>query len=156
MLKKLVSVTAMTFALVACDKCGDEAKPMNEYTMQGNFEPGSSEDFKHNAGDTVYFATNSSHLSNDAKAALAKQIEWLKKYPSRVFTIEGNCDERGTSELNLALGERRASSVAKHMAAQGIDAKRSNEVSFGKERPTAQGHDEAAWAQNRNARTVIN
>ena len=154
MYKKLLSAAAMTLALVGCDK-GNNAKPMNDFTFQGSYEPGSYEDFKQTAGDRVLFALASSNLSKAAKADLDKQVEWLNKYPNTIFTLEGHADERGTSEYNLALGDRRAHSVRKHILGKGISQSRISTVSFGKERPGVMGHNQAAWAQNRRAVTVI-
>lgn len=155
-MKKIISVAALGLALAACDSDDKGMNPMNDYTFQGNFEPGSSEDFKHTAGDRVFFALNSSNLTAEAKATLDKQAEWLKKYNNKLFTIEGHADERGNSEFNLALGERRAENVRKHMVKAGIDKSRISTVSFGKERPDVVGHDEAAWSKNRRAVSVIN
>lgn len=154
MYKKLMSAAAMTLALVGCDK-GNDPKPMNDFTFQGAYEPGSYEDFKQNAGDRVFFALASSNLSKDSKDALDKQIEWLNKYPNTIFTVEGHADERGTSEYNLALGDRRAHAVRRHILAKGVSKARISTVSFGKERPDVTGHNEAAWSKNRRAVTVI-
>lgn len=153
MYKKLISAAAMTIALVGCDKSNDGK--MNDYTFQGAFEPGSYEDFKQTAGDRVFFSTNGTSLSADAKGTLDKQVEWLNKYPNTVFTVEGHCDERGTSEYNLGLGERRAHSVRKYLGGKGLGDARMNTVSFGKERPDDAGHNEAAWSKNRRAVTVV-
>lgn len=154
MYKKLLGAAAMTLALVACDKDNGPA-PMNDFTFQGSFEPGTYEDFKHTAGDHVYFALNSSNLSKEAKADLDKQVDWLKKYPKTIFTVEGHADERGTSEYNLALGDRRAHAVRKHIVGAGVSEERISTVSFGKERPDAIGHNEGAWAKNRRAVSVV-
>ena len=154
MYKKLISAAAMTLALVGCDRNNDP-KPMNDFTFQGTYEAGSYEDFKQNAGDRVFFALASSYLSKDSKAALDKQIEWLNKYPNTIFTVEGHADERGTSEYNLALGDRRAHSVRKHILSKGVSKARISTVSFGKERPDVTGHNEAAWSKNRRAVTVV-
>lgn len=152
--KKLISVAALALGLAACDK-SDEPTPMNDYTSQGTFEPGSYEDFKHTAGDRVFFSTNGSNLSKEAKADLDKQVEWLKKYADKNITVEGHCDERGTSEYNLGLGDRRAFSVRNYMKHHGISESRISTVSFGKERPDVMGHNEASWSKNRRAVTVV-
>jgi len=154
MYKKILSAAAMTLALVGCDKSNDP-KPMNDFTFQGAYEPGSYEDFKQVAGDRVLFALASSNLSKDSKAMLDKQVDWLNKYPDTIFTVEGHADERGTSEYNLALGDRRAHSVRKHILGKGVSKSRISTVSFGKERPDVMGHNQAAWAKNRRAVTVI-
>ena len=154
-MKKIISVAALGLALAACDSDDKGMNPMNDYTFQGEFEPGSNQDFKQNAGDRVFFHLNSSNLTADAKAALDKQVAWLKKYENKNLTIEGHADERGTSEFNLALGERRAEAVRHFFAKSGIAKTRMSTVSFGKERPDVIGHDEAAWSKNRRAVTVI-
>lgn len=154
MYKKLISAAAMTLALVGCDR-NNGPNPMNEFTFQGTYEAGSYEDFKQNAGDRIFFALASSNLSSNAKTALDKQIAWLNQYPDTIFTIEGHADERGTSGYNLALGDRRAHSVRKHILGKGVSKSRISTVSFGKERPDVVGHNQAAWAKNRRAVTVI-
>jgi peptidoglycan-associated lipoprotein len=110
---------------------------------------GSAEDFVVNVGDRVYFDLDKSNIRSDQRATLENQAAWLKSYPQVRMTIEGHCDERGTREYNLALGERRANSVKDFLVALGINPDRLQTVSYGKERPVALGHDEAAWAQNR-------
>lgn len=118
--------------------------------------PGSRADFMAQAGsDTVYFGTDKHDLDAEALATLAKQVEWLKKFPAVKVTLEGHCDERGTREYNLALGDRRANAAKNYLVANGVDAARISTISYGKERPVAQGSDEAAWAQNRRAVTVV-
>ena len=85
-----------------------------------------------------------------------QQAAWLKQYPNITVTVEGNCDERGTREYNLALGERRATSAKNYLVALGVDPNRIQTISYGKERPAVLGSDEAAWAQNRRDVTAIN
>jgi peptidoglycan-associated lipoprotein len=118
--------------------------------------PGSAEDFQQNVGDRVFFATDKSDLSAEARATLQKQAVWLRRYPNVTVTIEGHCDERGTREYNLALGERRANAVREYLRNLGVDTARMKTISYGKERPVALGSNEAAWAQNRRAVTVVN
>jgi peptidoglycan-associated lipoprotein len=118
--------------------------------------PGSRADFLQQAGtDTVHFATDSSDLDGDATATLTKQAAWLQKFPNIRVTIEGHCDERGTREYNLALGDRRANSAKNFLINAGVPAARISVISYGKERPVATGSDEEAWAQNRRAVTVV-
>lgn len=118
--------------------------------------PGSVADFKATSGsDTVLFGYDSYEVDDTAKAILGKQAEWLARYPGVRVTVEGHCDERGTREYNLALGDRRASAAKNFLAAQGVNASRIATISYGKERPVADGTDEAAYAQNRRAVTVI-
>jgi peptidoglycan-associated lipoprotein len=116
---------------------------------------GSKEDFVVNVGDRVFFDFDKFDLKPEAQATLKKQAAWLQKYPSVAVTVEGHADERGTREYNLALGERRANSVKDYLSALGIARTRINIISYGKERPVALGHDEAAWSQNRRAVTTL-
>ena len=117
--------------------------------------PGSEEDFLANVGDRVFFDFDKYNLKADARGTLEKQAAWLKKWPAATITIEGHCDERGTREYNLALGERRANSVKDYLVALGVNPSRIRTISYGKERPVALGSNEAAWAQNRRGVTTI-
>ena len=118
--------------------------------------PGSRADFVAQAGsDTVHFATDSSDVDAEAQAILTRQAAWLQKYPNVRVTVEGHCDERGTREYNLALGDRRANSAKNFLVNAGIPASRITTISYGKERPAATGSDEGAWAQNRRAVSVV-
>jgi peptidoglycan-associated lipoprotein len=107
-------------------------------------------------GDRVFFAFDKSDITSEGRAVLERQAAFMKKYPSLTFTVEGHCDERGTREYNLALGERRATSVKKALVALGIPANRVATISYGKERPAVVGSNEAAYAQNRRGVTVVN
>ncbi len=117
--------------------------------------PGSSQDFIVNVGDRVYFDTDQHDIREDARPLLSAQSDWLRRYPSVVVRIEGNADERGTREYNLALGARRANSVRDFLVGQGITGGRISTISFGKEQPIDPGTGEEAWQKNRNARTAI-
>ncbi len=117
--------------------------------------PGSQEDLVANVGDRVMFATDRSTLSSDAQGVLQRQSAWLAKYPQDAVQIAGNCDERGTEEYNIALGQRRANAARDYLVAQGVAGARITTISYGKDRPTATGSDESAWAQNRNAITSV-
>ncbi len=107
-------------------------------------------------GNTVYFGYDSSALSDDAQATLSRQAGFLKGNPALTVTIEGHCDERGTREYNLALGERRAAATRDYLLAQGINPARIRVISYGKERPVASGSNETSWSKNRRAATVLN
>jgi peptidoglycan-associated lipoprotein len=117
--------------------------------------PGSEEDFVQNVGDRIFFAFNMSALTDASKATLDKQAAWLAKYPHNDMLVAGNCDERGTEEYNLALGQRRANADKDYLVAHGVAGSRLATISYGKDRPVALGHDEEAWAQNRNAITSV-
>jgi peptidoglycan-associated lipoprotein len=105
--------------------------------------------------DTVHFATDSSDVDPEGQQTLTKQALWLRKYPQVRVTIEGHCDERGTREYNLALGDRRANAAKTFLVNAGVPAGRISVISYGKERPVATGSDEDAYAQNRRAVTVV-
>ena len=107
-------------------------------------------------GNTVYFGYDSSALSGNAQGTLLRQAGFLNANPSLTITIEGHCDERGTREYNLALGERRASAARDFLLAQGVDQARIKVISYGKERPVASGSTETSWSKNRRAATVLN
>ena len=117
--------------------------------------PGSQQDFVVNVGDRVYFDTDSHDVRDDARGILTAQAGWLRQYPAVRVRIEGNADERGTREYNLALGARRANSVRDFLVSNGVTSDRISTISFGKEQPLDPGTDEAAWQKNRNARTAI-
>lgn len=118
--------------------------------------PGSQADFVATmmGDDTIYFDTDKSDIDSVDAAALNKQAQWLLKYPTKHARIEGNCDERGTREYNLALGERRATAAKNYLVSLGVDPSRLSTISYGKERPVALGSNEAAWAKNRRDVTV--
>jgi peptidoglycan-associated lipoprotein len=125
-------------------------------TNTNSIPPGSAQDFVQNVGDRVFFDFDKSDVKPEGRQILQRQADWLKKYPNVTVTVEGHCDERGTREYNLALGERRATAVKKMLVALGIPANRVSTISYGKERPAVVGSNEAAWAQNRRGVTVIN
>jgi peptidoglycan-associated lipoprotein len=118
--------------------------------------PGSPQDFVVNVGDRVFFETDQTDLTPQARATLDKQAQWLGQYNRYTFTIEGHADERGTREYNIALGARRAQTVREYLTSRGIEAQRMRTISYGKERPVAVCNDISCWSQNRRAVTVLN
>jgi peptidoglycan-associated lipoprotein len=104
---------------------------------------------------TVYFAFDSSELSEAALQTLRENAEWLKAHADLDIVVEGHCDERGTIEYNLALGERRAGSVREYLTGLGLDRSRMRIITYGEERPVDPGHSESAWAKNRRAAFLI-
>lgn len=128
-----------------------------DYDANGNYiGPGSQADLRRSAGsDRVFFDLNSYGLDDADRDTLTRQAAWLAQYPNVNVTIEGHCDERGTREYNLALGERRANSAKNFLASLGVAPSRISVISYGKERPEALGSDEEAWAQNRRAVTMV-
>jgi len=117
--------------------------------------PGSERDFVVNVGDRIYFDYDRYEIRSDAEPILAAQAAWLVRYPSVQVRVEGNCDERGTEEYNLALGARRANGVKTFLLNHGVASGRITTISYGKERPIDPGTGEAAWTHNRNAHTAI-
>jgi peptidoglycan-associated lipoprotein len=121
----------------------------------GAVAPGSEQDLAQNVGDRVFFAFDRSNLTPEDQATLDRQAQWLQKYPQVEVQIAGNCDDRGTEEYNLALGQRRANAARDYLVARGVNPARISTISYGKDRPVALGDDEQAWAQNRNAITSV-
>jgi peptidoglycan-associated lipoprotein len=117
--------------------------------------PGTVQDFVINIGERIYFDTDSYEVRSDAQPTLAAQAQWLNRYPAVRVRIEGNADERGTREYNLALGARRANAVREFLVGQGVSGSRIETLSYGKEKPIDGGSGDDAWAKNRNARTAI-
>ena len=117
--------------------------------------PGSQEDLIVNVGDRVFFGYDSAELDADAQELLQHQAAWFKEHNILIVTIEGHCDERGTREYNLALGEKRAQAVKNYLNGLAVFPV-VNTVSYGKERPAVIGSNDAAWNQNRRSVTTVN
>jgi peptidoglycan-associated lipoprotein len=151
-----LAVVSALFLLAACDSASNSN---GNNSGSGNGTPGGygtgSGEIAPNVGDRVFFALDSSVLSSEAQATLGRQAEWLKSNSSVKIAVEGHCDERGTREYNIALGERRATAAKNFLVSVGVDAARVSTISYGKERPAVMGSDESAWSQNRRAVTVI-
>lgn len=113
------------------------------------------QDFAQKAKDRIFFAFDKSNLSAEAVNTLKAQAEYLKANPEKNVVIEGHTDDRGTREYNLALGERRAVAAKNYLISRGVDGSRIKVISYGKEYPAVVGANEAAWAQNRRAVTVV-
>ena len=155
---KSLAIVSAIFMLSACDSMpGSSASGKNGYgnANGGPVTPGSAEELAQNVGDRVFYDLDSSTLDSEAQATLDRQAQWLKQYSSVNVTIEGHCDERGTREYNLALGERRATAAKKYLVGAGVTANRISTISYGKERPAVVGSDDASWGQNRRAVTVL-
>ncbi len=123
--------------------------------MQGP-APGSQSDFAATlmGQDAILFDTDRFNIDSADVAALQTQAQWLLKYPGKRATLEGHCDERGTRDYNLALGDKRANSAKNYLVSLGVDAARLTTVTYGKERPAALDSTEEAWARNRRAVTI--
>ena len=135
---------------------GATETPAQTGPIDGAVRPGSNEDFKRSVqSNTVNFGVDVYDIDATARAILDGQAAWLARYPQVRITLEGHCDERGTREYNLALGDRRANAAKNYLATRGVDASRITTISYGKERPLALGSDDASYAQNRRAVTVV-
>ncbi len=150
-MKKLLSLFCALVALSGCSTFGADGGLFSGADCESRL----ARDFVENTTDTVFFAFDSSSLSAEAQAALDTQVAWLKKHDDVNVIVQGHCDDRGTREYNLALGERRANAVKQYLVSQGIEEGRISTISYGKERPAVLGNNEAAWAQNRRAITVV-
>ena len=167
MYHKILLSIFLTIFITACtttpkdsaDSSGDGSSTSSTSSTSSvdnvSIEPGSQEDLIVNVGDRVFFDYNSSDLDSDAQELLQDQVAWIKQYNVSV-TIEGHCDERGTREYNLALGEKRAQAVKNYLISMGIQASRVTTISYGKERPAVVGSNDGAWSQNRRSVTTVN
>jgi peptidoglycan-associated lipoprotein len=178
---KIVSLFAMLFLITACETTPEDTggtdgaggvtptttsdndsvseEAMESEAMESEAmapAPGSQEQLQIEVGDRVFFEYDKSVVAAAAEKTLKRQAAWMKQYPSVSITVEGHCDERGTREYNLALGERRATAVKNFLVALGVDSSRIATISYGKERPDALGHNKAAWAQNRRGVSTVN
>lgn len=105
--------------------------------------------------EDAFFNFNSSSLTPDARQNLSESATWIEKHPASDILVEGHCDERGTEQYNLALGERRAQEAKEYLGVLGVNTRNIKTISYGKDRPFATGHDETAWSQNRRAHLVV-
>jgi peptidoglycan-associated lipoprotein len=155
---RLVRSAKFAAALVAALAMGACANKTNDLAggLGSAGAPGSQQDFVVNVGDRVFFESDQTDLTSQARATLDKQAQWLATYNRYSFTIEGHADERGTREYNIALGSKRAQSVRDYLASRGIEPSRMRTISYGKERPVAVCNDISCWSQNRRAVTVLN
>ena len=166
---KFLTFFAATLLLAACETPSEESGGTTAAattattstttaptTMISGPAPGSQEDLVVNVGDRIFFDYDKSDLSPEARATAEALAAWMGSYPAATIGIEGHADERGTREYNLALGERRASSVHDYLVALGIAPNRLSTISYGKERPAVLGSNEESWAQNRRDEFVVN
>ena len=184
MLQRLIALAAVAFFVAACetasqtstDSAGESSSSTASSSASTSSSSGSSGSSSSSSsgtassssaavdsvadklaavGNTVYFGYDSAVLDGNSQATLFRQAAFLKGNPSLTVTIEGHCDERGTREYNLALGERRAAAARDYLLAQGVDPARIRVISYGKERPVAAGSNETSWSKNRRAATVL-
>ena len=162
MLLRFIAVAGALLMLAACSSApeqpvGGPSGPGGPGGISGSrFGPGSQQDLAATAGDRVFFDYDRAEISSEGQQILQRQAEWLKRYGNVGVTIEGHCDERGTREYNLALGERRAQAVKNVLTALGIPASRISTISYGKERPEIPHSDDQSYAQNRRGVTTVN
>ena len=152
--KNLKNILLIIFATLILSACSTAKKSGN---IDGDVYTGKEtvEYLAAGVPDRVFFATNKSSLTTASRATLRKQANYLRKNKNLTVTIEGHADERGTREYNLALGEKRASSVKDYLISLGINSERISVVSYGKERPQVLGSNKAAWSMNRRSVTTI-
>lgn len=183
MFNRLLTICAATLLLAACETASmdsnevvgssseassgsDAAASASSNTSSSSSSSGSGsasadampspDELLAKVGSTVYFDYDQSTLTSEAQATLDRQAAFLKANPSVRIVIEGHCDERGTREYNLALGDRRASAARDYLVAKGVNASRLTTISYGKERPEIGGSNETSWALNRRAMSKIN
>ena len=169
MFQRILAIVAATFLLAACETAsqvgGDSASTSASNTASSSSTSSSSSAVSAGksqaeklaqVGDTVNFEFDSAELTVSARSTLNRQSAFLSVNPDLMIVIEGHADERGTREYNLALAERRATAVRDYLVAKGMNSARVRTVSYGKERPAVVGSDEASWAKNRRATTVLN
>ena len=171
--KEILCVFAAVLLLAACETApeestmatgeGEEMQPKEEQMVEKEMTPemegpapGTQEELTRDYGDRVFFDFDKSDLKPEGRGTIEGWAEWMRKYPSKTLTVEGHCDERGTREYNLALGERRATSAKNYLVALGIDLNRVSTISYGKERPAVLGSNDWAWAQNRRTVAAVN
>ena len=156
---RFLSVVAVAVLLAACASkketgAGTTSAPAPMEKATGP-APDSVEYFNTVVGNTVNFDYDKYDLRSDAQAILRGQAAWLNQNPSRTVTVEGHCDERGTREYNLGLGERRANAVKQYLVSLGVSAGRLKTISYGKERPICVTSDETCWAKNRRGVSAV-
>ncbi len=161
-----IALLVGTAGLAACKTTPPETLPPDPgpTTSAGATEtaisglvPGTQEHFEDavNGQNVIYFDTDRFNIDSADAAALQTQAQYLAQYPNITITVEGHCDERGTRDYNLALGERRANAAKNYLVSLGVAASRIATVSHGKERPVALGSNPTAWARNRRAASVV-
>lgn len=153
MLKKILSMMLFATLVSACASTGSNQEGYETVNSQREAERKNADE-PVAVDDRVYFKFDSSDLSKEARATLDDQIGWMMQNPTANIVVEGHCDERGTREYNLALGDRRANAVKKYMVSKGVNPSRIKTISYGKERPAFVGSGESIWSKNRRAVTL--
>jgi len=154
--KALAVLSALALVTACTDTKTDGSsgsKYGSKYGRNGGYSDGTGE-LARGVPDRIFFDYDSSVINDEGESTLQKQATYLRSKPGLDVTVEGHCDERGTREYNLALGERRASAAKNYLVSLGVPSDRIQTISYGKERPAVVGDDESAWSQNRRAVTV--
>ncbi len=146
MIKKIALTFCAMLLLAGCSSSAGKHESANNSEIM---------EFEKKIGDRIFFAYDSSSLSHEAREVLTHQSTWLKAHSNFSMTVEGHCDERGTREYNIALGERRANAVKSFLVKHGVDSNRIETISYGKERPAVIGDNEASWSKNRRGVTAL-
>lgn len=166
---QMLKSSTLGFALVLLGlgtaSCSDDPKPEEPVSAQQAVEEPAApppvevepapEPVQTFSPETVYFAFDDYSLSSEAQASLAAMADYLNANMSVTVQVEGHCDERGSIEYNLALGDQRAQAVKQYLVNSGVDSNRVNTISFGEDRPAVDGNDESSWSQNRRAEFVV-
>lgn len=174
MIKKILLLSTTVLLIASCQhkSKSDESETKNQPTEQNISEDYQTIENEQQAAaldnqtqeqieeievqDRIFFGYDSAEIAPDARKVLDTQIDWLKSDKTLMVTIEGHCDERGTREYNIALGEKRANSVRNYLTSGGVESSRIKTISYGKERPAFFGSSEEVMAKNRRAVTVVN
>jgi len=151
---KILSMLSAVFLLAACETAPNKNGGADGLGNNGLATGVGQGELSKGIADRVFFDLDSSVITSEGQDTLKSQAEYLKANASVNVTIEGHCDERGTREYNIALGERRANATKKYLISLGVEKARIQTISYGKERPAVIGSDESAWGQNRRAVTI--
>ena len=157
MKNKYLSLLFASFLVISgCETIGGSSSSDSPSYEYGDSRQANLQGYLQNEiGDRIYFETDKHNINSASAFTLESQANWLKSTPGFQIIIEGHCDERGTREYNLALGERRANSVKEFLVSLGVEPGRVTIISYGKERPSAEGSTSESWAENRRAVTVV-
>ena len=158
MKNKYLSLLFASFLIVSgCETIGGSSSSSDSPSYaSGDSKQANLQGYLQNEiGDRVYFETNKHNINSAAAFTLEAQANWLNSTPGFQVIVEGHCDERGTREYNLALGERRANSVKEFLVSLGVEPGRISTISYGKERPAADGSTSESWAENRRSVTIV-
>jgi peptidoglycan-associated lipoprotein len=157
MKNKYLSLLFASFLVISgCETIGGSSSSDSPSYEYGDSRQANLQGYLQNEiGDRIYFETDKHNINSASAFTLESQANWLKSTPGFQIIVEGHCDERGTREYNLALGERRANSVKEFLVSLGVEPGRVTTISYGKERPSAEGSTSESWAENRRAVTVV-